>query len=115
MGLSSDCRKFLEKRMKAHERLDKMSQLVEVITAFSELSPNPPEEVKSIINEASEAKVNFIVEVVRAYGQEKPDKTITEFFRENYGEKARLALKPKDAIQEAIRGYKETTDGRGQE
>lgn len=106
MGLSLEGRKFLEKRMKAHERLDKMSQLVDVIKAFSELAPDPAGETKSIINGDSEAKTNFIVEVVRAYRMEKPPKTITEFFNERYADKAKIILKPKDAIQEAVHGYK---------
>jgi hypothetical protein len=115
MGLSLEGRKFLEKRMKAHERIEKMSQLIDAIKAFSELAPKPEEEVKSIITGASTAKVNFIVDVVRAYRSEKPKQTVRDFFNERYADKAMVVIKPKDAIQEAIHGYRETTEHHVQE
>ena len=85
-----------------------------MIKAFSSLSDDPTREVKSIITGESEAKVSFVVDVVRAYRTEKPKKSITEFFNERYREKAMVAVKPKDAIQEAIHGYREASDPRTQ-
>lgn len=102
-GLDLKGREFLEKRMETHERIEKAVQVIDVIKAMSSLTPNPTEEAKSILTGESQAKVNFIVDVVKAYRQEKPKNTITEFFNERYKDRAAVLLRPTDAIRETIR------------
>jgi len=103
-GLDPEAKEFIEKRMRRHERLEKAAQVIDVITAMSSLSPDPKRELKSIASGESKAKMDFIVDVVRAYRQQKSGKPITEFFSEGYGDRALVLLKPADAIREAVRG-----------
>jgi len=102
-ALSPEARTLIQERMKSHERIEKMVQLVDVIEAVAMLTPNPQEEAKGILSGSSPAKVRFIVDVVKTYRQEKPKKTVKEFFNENFKERALVLLKPADAIQEALR------------
>ncbi|MFH1125640.1 MAG: hypothetical protein V1703_00810 [Candidatus Altiarchaeota archaeon] len=106
--LSPEGKSFIEDRMKAHERIEKMVQVIDVITAMSSLTSNPSEEVKSILAGESKAKMNFIVDVVKTYRTEKPDGSITDFFNKRYREKAMVIVKPTDAIREAIRTTEDT-------
>ncbi|MBM3309301.1 MAG: hypothetical protein FJY77_03520 [Candidatus Altiarchaeales archaeon] len=101
-SLDLEQKDFIKRRMKVHERIEKTSQVIEVIEAMSSLNANPLEEIRSILLE-SQAKRDFVVDVVKAYRKENPGKPITEFFNERYRDRALVLLKPVGAIQEAIR------------
>jgi hypothetical protein len=104
-SLSEEDKDFLRQRLGRHERLEKIGQIVDVITAMSKLASDPIAESKDILFGSSEFMRDFVVEVVKAFQQEKSGKSITEFFNERYGSKAATIAKPVDAIQEAIRGF----------
>jgi hypothetical protein len=101
--LAPEALELIQGRMKSHDRIEKTVQLVDVIEAVSSLAPNPSEEAREILSGSSPAKLQFIVDVVKAYRQEKPKKTVKEFFNERYKERALVLVKPADAIQEALR------------
>ncbi|MDD5111289.1 MAG: hypothetical protein PHG85_01950 [Candidatus Altiarchaeota archaeon] len=101
--ISDEDREFIRKRLKTHQKIEKAAQVVEVLNALCALSQNPVEEAKTILTGQSPAKTGFVVEVVKSYRQGKQEMPITEFFKQKYVEKARVLVKPADAIQEAIR------------
>jgi len=83
-ALDGEGRKYVDDQIRDYRKLEKASQLINVIKTLSERSDDELGLLNKIILNQDPSLREFVVKVVNDYRATKPDQDITEFFNEHY-------------------------------